>query len=373
MKKWKFGLALTALSMTSAYANMSTAMESAGMLQAILVNPLIAILEAILLTRLGKVSFVSAFFVMLIANYLSFAMGWTLNRPLSSAIGYPFYLLLGATSWYWTVALAAATSLALVGMYALTVAAETVLARSILNSWRNALRTTAIVNLVSYLALIGYYFYWSDLDFLRLPHQPNAAFVQTEPATIYFLDRQRRLCAISPRGGAIEVLDDAPSWLGDPIVRVMFPLWMFYCTESDRWVLERRGCNFKVFLYPPYLPKDLKSGSNSQESYSVSYPDWRREASPYQVKLERLDGIVVQKHGKEHLRLRANLPFGVDPGQHRGAFLAVSPSVLPGEYLVYEFAGRVMITHIPTRRTAKLADGYTPIAILTKSRRLSQQ
>ncbi len=37
--------------------------------------------------------------------------------------------------------------------------------------------------------------------------------------------------------------------------------------------------------------------------------------------------------------------------------------MLLSDYLVYEFGGRVMITHLPTRRTAKLADGYTPIAV----------
>jgi len=365
MQRWKLCLALAALGVLTAHANMSTAMASAGLLHGIMLNPPIAILEAALITRLLGIRFLPALGMMLGANYFSFFVGVWFNRPLSLAVGYPFYLLFGDATWYWSVALPLALALAIGAMYVFTVLIETAVAHLMISRPLPAtLRGVAIANAVSAVGLIGYYLYWSDFDFLRLPKEPNAEFVQTAPATIYFTDPQGRLCTVSPRGGDIEVIDETPARLPEGLARLVVRNENLYRGGNNQWILLLRPHRMEIEFKPPYPPKDLQR-SESHELTLVNYPDWRTEPSPYTVKLGRTDGLIISGVGEDRFHIQMNLPLDVDPGQYQGVFIAAYPSMLPGDYLVYEFGGRVMITHLPTRRTAKLADGYMPIAVRT--------
>ncbi|MCX7924873.1 MAG: hypothetical protein N2554_03560 [Fimbriimonadales bacterium] len=362
-KKWKFWGALAALGVLTAHANMSTAMESASMLHGMLLNPIVAILEAALITLLWRVRFPYALLTMLGANYLSFFIGYLLNRPLSRAVGYPFYTLFGDATWYWSVALPLALLLAIGVMYGLTVLVETALARLVSHSWRDALRRMALVNGVSAIGMLGYYLYWSDFDFLRLPKEPNAEFVQTAPATIYFVDLQGRLCTVSPQGGEVTVIDESRGRIVEGISRQVVRSAEIYRVVDEQWALLLRSHGMEITFKTPYPPSDLRQPKPLAERAFAIYPDWREEPSPYKVQPTRLDGIIVSKDDQELFRIRMNLPHDVDPGQEDGFFIATNPNVLPGDYVVYEFGCRVMITHLPTRRTAKLADGYAPITM----------
>lgn len=371
MQRWKLWLALAALGIATAHANMITAMASAGIFHSLFLNPLIAWFEAVLLRRLFKVSFISAFGILLVANYGSYFLGDWLNRPLSLMVGYPLYWLFKDATWYWTIILPIALVGAMVLMYALTVLSEALLTRTVLPSWRSAIRASAIVNAVSYIGLIGFYGYWSDWGFLRLPKEPNAEFVRTAPATIYFVDWQRRLCTVSPKGGKVQVVYEGPVNVISGLSRVVInPLRLDYEEQDNlRAVLWfTRELVQPLQLKTAYMPKTLDLRNPHAESGKWrphGFPDWRTEPSPYSFELEGYGGITVYKNAQLYWDIGMNLPFNIDPGQASGYFVVSGPSVLPGDYIVYEFAGRVMITHVPTGRTAKLADGFAPIAIVT--------
>jgi hypothetical protein len=371
MRRWKLWLALAALGVATAHANMMTAMASAGLVHSFFLNPLIAWFEAVLLRRLFKVSFISAFGILLVANYGSYFLGDLLNRPLSLMVGYPLYWLFKDATWYWTIILPIALVGAMALMYVLTVLSEALLTRTVLPSWRSAIRASAIVNAASYVSLIGLYGYWSDWGFLRLPKEPNAEFVRTAPATIYFIDWQRRLCTVSPKGGKVQVVHEGPMKLISGLSRAMSnPLKLSYEEQNSLraflWFPSELGQPLQ--LKTAYMPKTLDRRNPHAESGNWrphGFPDWRTEPSPYSFVFVRHRGMTVYKNGQPHWEISMNLPFNIDPGQVSGYFLVSGPSVLPGDYVVYEFAGRVMITHVPTGRTAKLADGFAPIAIVT--------
>ncbi len=106
-------------------------MQSAGLLHGIMLNPLVAVLEAALIMRLLGIRFLPALGIMLGANYLPFFAGMWFNRPLLLAVGYPFYLLFGDALWYWSVALPIA--LAIGAMYVFTTLIEAAVAHAVIS------------------------------------------------------------------------------------------------------------------------------------------------------------------------------------------------------------------------------------------------
>lgn len=370
MQRWKLWLILAALGVAAAYSNASTAMASASFVHGFLLNPIVAAVEALLFALMFRVSYFYSFFALLLVNYGSYFLGVLLNRPLSLMVGYPLYWLFGDATWYWTLILPLALLGAMALMYALTVVSEALMMRLKLPTWRAAIRASAIVNTVSYVGLLGFYGYWSDWGFLSLPKEPNAEFVKTVPATIYFIDWQKRVCTVAPTGGEVKFVHNASSDIPSYNTRGRSSSMGLVLSDADNTEAELSlpGSPKPVRLKLPYPPKAVNLRTYykpSKQWIPRRFPDWRTEPSPYSFELVSFRGMTVFKDGRPHLAIRMNLPFNVDPGQEDGYFVVSGPSVLPGDYIVYEFAGRVMITHLPTGRTAKLADGFAPFAIVT--------
>ncbi|MCS7301408.1 MAG: hypothetical protein NZ556_07635 [Fimbriimonadales bacterium] len=342
-----------------ACANAGSAMAIAASTHVLVLNPAIALLEAWLLTRWAGLTSGRAVGLALLANYLSLGVGLALNEPLARALGRSAHILAGSDALFWKTLPLTLAAMTLI-MFVLTVLLESgVLFRSLQRNWRSTLGTLTRVNLVSYTALAAFYLSLSDFGYLRIPHAPDTNFAQLPRATVYFLDARHRPCAMSLQNGAVQRLRETPIPLREGTSR-WYPVFALEPTNAPtRWNLTAPEQLLRT-VQTPYPPRPLgRTNKNAVQS-----PDWRKEPSPYTVRPIPLGGIEILKNDTRHLSQRLQLPFSFESSQMLGAFIVASPNALPGDYLVYEFAGRVMLTHMPTGRTAKLTDGYAPLVVL---------
>lgn len=90
--------ALLTVLVSSTHANMGTAIVVAATGHFLVCNPIIAVLEAALLTRWAKIPFTRGLPLMIAANYLSFFVGLLLGERISLTLGGVSQMLLGDDS-----------------------------------------------------------------------------------------------------------------------------------------------------------------------------------------------------------------------------------------------------------------------------------
>ncbi len=342
-----------------AWSNMGTAVVIAAAMHFVLCNPLVALLEAALLTRWAQLNFARALTITLSANYLSYFAGLLLGNRISLTLGgidrslqgseiaflqsLPYLLMLFAVLLFALTAFIEALPLYLGGK----------------RDWHWAIGNSAKVNLVSYALLTLFYLSFSDFGFLGNRFQPDLRFVQTAPATVYYIAPDGNLMAIPITGGTPRLLHKQVIEDTRPLRSAYAPGGLYLKREkkSLRWWLTFRNQR----LLP--LAIDSQRVRNQKADDEIRAPDWREGDAHWRI-IGWAEKPTVRYDEQKRYPVGLAFPFQFDPHQSMGMFPLRGLSYLPGDYAVFELGGRIWVLHLPTRRIGLLATGYMPIAII---------
>lgn len=356
--------ALLTVLVSSTHANMGTAIVVAATGHFLVCNPIIALLEAALLTRWAKIPFTRGLPLMIAANYLSFFVGLLLGERISLTLGGVSQMLLGDDVAFFRSLpfLLGVMAILLFALTALLEALPLYLAQK--RDWQWVIGNSARVNLVSYGLLVLLYLSVSDFGFLRNRFQPDLHFVQTVPAAVYYITPEGELASISVAGGTPRLL--GKQIIAEPrefqFVYSMPVLQLVRDSKSGHWWLATKAERlFRVKLNPHYKPRTFWGQG---EDNLIRNPDWRDASAEWSIR--RWWEPAVYQGRQYRYSTRLVMPFSFDLSQSMGVFPCRAVSLLPGDYAVMELGGRIWVLHLPTRRIGLLAKGYMPIAVITE-------
>jgi hypothetical protein len=306
-------------------------------------NALVAVGEAALLHLVWRVPLRRAFAWMVVANYLSLALGWVVFSFAHDAVPWSF-----ATPHDLLPILGAAVLLA----FGVTIVAEwPLVARALDARFRptlRALRASVIVQVASYAVLIPLYANASSLAAVTTTTAADAATVAGPlVGRAFYIDPDGTVRSVSLDGTGDRTeapdVDGSDSWIAVEPRSNRLRLW-----DGERhqttwsYVVEGRTAKGPRYGFGPAA--DLSAADR-----------WTVRAGFWPV-----EGLSVhdERDGTRY-RLGFETPFV--------SLSSRSPTLLPGGRVVYSLGRHVVLLDLETRRLATLAQGHGPAVVLAET------
>ncbi|HEY3415145.1 MAG TPA: hypothetical protein VGM51_19090 [Armatimonadota bacterium] len=361
-----FILAITVATASSARADAGTPLMWVGFGQLVILNWLIALIEALVIWRVFRVRYLQCACWLIAANYASFFAGIGLLSVVSSAgkhasgesiLRHGLMLLL------------VAIGISFLATIVLEWPFCRVLARGTAHPWRKAFRMSLLAQTVSYALLVPLYISASPITFLTKARlSPAITFASLPVATAYYVGKGDAVWQVNLDGtglryagiGAVKADEDI--WIR-PGKDGIGDLCAMSGGSAYPFIHAARSLSERIAPVGTYAKRTSRSVKRGQpltfEDWEFVYPadlrapgdtDWYIETDVFAGR-----GITVNKKGEEY-NLALETPY-----------LAWTPrfaTLLPGDMAVFQLGPNIMLLHMPTKRIAILAEGRSPVVVL---------
>lgn len=337
-----------------AFADGGTPLLWTGSFHLLLGNFLIGCLEGALLARVFKVKKTKAVPIMILANYVSMALGYALTHPLYAFLFQrgpetaPLYKVPGIIWEMWVIS------------FLLTVAIEWPFCLWLMRGAKNAairsIGASLLAQVASYLIIVPIYISVSRMDLYKtLKVDPSLAASTMIQGSAYYLSPDwKKICMINlngMNGRDLQVKDNGKYDGG---------LELRKGTDPEHWDLVSEHGMDKFSLLISGIEGDATAGGEKGR-YRYPADDLRRPGNhDWEVRACRNpfdNGVsAYNSRTKDSITTFIESPFTF--------WGASQPTVLPGDRVIFELSGQIVIMDLSRHTIGFMAYGHSPVVIL---------
>lgn len=355
-----------------AYANAGTLLMWFTMFHLLIGNAIIGVIEGLVIASWWKLPKGFASGVMIGANYVSAFVGIALYHLLTLASGLNDFSIVEFAQ------LKLLLILAVIVLYLLTILIEWPFVRIIFRRstlpterpWLKSLKTSAVINLVSYTGLMVLVFLCGNVGILtKTVYDPSASFMQGRTGHIYYYDHINheihRMTLQGEQDAVILPVSLNPDIFGD----YLFSHPSKHTGFWDLCVMERNEGEDK----PKILVNNFSRAATDTFYYfngigrlssghrrPWSAMDFRKPSEVHynvHVGFWPSEGLRVSNK-----KLNTDTHFGLETGFIQAD--SRNPTVLSGDIVVWEFGGRIMAMDLKSKHITQLKRGKSPVVTL---------